>query len=79
MNALQNPLALLGRLLLAYVFIPAGIGKLGAGFAGTVGYIASKGLPMPEVLAALAIVVEIGAGIALLIGFKTRWSAGTPQ
>ena len=47
MNALQNPLALLGRLLLAYVFIPAGIGKLGAGFAGTVGYIASKGLPMP--------------------------------
>ena len=75
MNALQNSLALLGRLLLAYVFIPAGIGKLGAGFAGTVGYIASKGLPMPEVLAALAIVVEIGAGIALLIGFKTRWSA----
>ena len=56
MNALQNPLALLGRLLLAYVFIPAGIGKLGAGFAGTVGYIASKGLPMPEVLAVLAIV-----------------------
>ena len=50
MNALQNPLALLGRLLLAYVFIPAGIGQLGAGFAGTVGYIASKGLPMPEVL-----------------------------
>ena len=86
MNALQNPLALLGRLLLAYVFIPAGIGKLGAGFAGTVGYIASKGLPMPEVLAVLAIVVEIGAGIAvisrwqyagiaLLIGFKTRSSA----
>lgn len=75
MNALLNPLALLGRLLLAYVFIPAGIGKLGAGFAGTVGYIASKGLPMPEVLAVLAIVVEIGAGIALLVGFKTRWAA----
>ncbi len=75
MNALQNPLALLGRLLLAYVFIPAGIGKLGAGFAGTVGYIASKGLPMPEVLAVAAIVVEIGAGIALLIGWQTRWAA----
>ncbi|HRN75606.1 DoxX family protein [Ottowia sp.] len=75
MNALQNPLALIGRLLLAYIFIPAGFSKLGAGFGGTVGYIASKGLPMPEVLAALAIVVEIGAGIALLIGYKTRWAA----
>ena len=74
MNALQ-PLALVGRLLLAYFFIPAGIGKLGAGFAGTVGYIASKGLPMPEVLAAAAIAVEIGAGLALLVGFKTRWAA----
>ena len=74
MSSLQNPIALIGRLLLAYLFIPAGIGKI-TGFAGTVGYIASKGLPMPEVLAALAIVVEIGAGIALLIGFKTRWSA----
>ena len=74
MSSLQNPIALIGRLLLAYLFIPAGIGKL-TGFAGTVGYITSKGLPMPEVLAALAIVVEIGAGIALLIGFKTRWSA----
>ena len=47
MNALQNPLALIGRLLLAYFFIPAGIGKIG-GFAGTVGYIASKGMPLPE-------------------------------
>ena len=75
MNALQNPLALLGRLLLAYVFIPAGIGKLGAGFAGTVGYIASKGLPMPEVGAVLAILAELGCGILLLIGFKTRWAA----
>ena len=30
---------------------------------------------MPEVLAALAIVVEIGAGVALLVGYKTRWAA----
>ena len=74
-NAFANPLALLGRILLAYFFIPAGIGKLGAGFAGTVGYIASKGLPMPEVLAVAALMVEIGAGLALLVGFKTRWAA----
>ena len=74
MTSLQNPLALLGRLLLAYLFIPAGIGKIG-GFAGTAGYIASKGLPMPEVGAALAIVIEIGLGLLLLVGFQTRWAA----
>ena len=74
MNALQNPLALIGRLLLAYFFIPAGIGKIG-GFAGTVGYIASIGLPLPEVGAVLAIIVEVGVGLMLLLGFKTRWAA----
>ncbi|MDO5623453.1 MAG: DoxX family protein [Pseudomonadota bacterium] len=74
MNTLQNPLALLGRLLLAYFFIPAGIGKI-TGFAGTVGYITSKGLPLPEVGALLAIVVEVGVGLMLLLGFKTRWAA----
>ena len=35
-NALQNPLSLVGRLLLALLFLPAGISKIG-GFAGTVG------------------------------------------
>ncbi|MBH1963200.1 MAG: DoxX family protein [Comamonadaceae bacterium] len=75
MNALQNPLALIGRILIAWLFIPAGWGKLGAGFAGTAGYIASKGLPMPEAGAALAIVVELGAGLMILLGFKTRWAA----
>ena len=74
MNPMQNPLALIGRLLLAYLFIPAGLGKI-SGFAGTAGYIASKGLPMPEVGAVLAILAELGCGILLLIGFKTRWAA----
>ena len=74
MSSLQNPIALIGRLLVAYLFIPAGIGKL-TGFAGTVGYITSKGLPMPEVAAGLAIVVELGVGLMLLVGFQTRWAA----
>ena len=65
---------LVGRILLALIFIPAGFGKIG-GFAGTAGYIASKGLPLPEVGAAIAIAVELVAGIALLIGWKTRWAA----
>ena len=74
MNALQNPLALLARLLLAALFLPAGIGKI-SGFAGTAGYIGSVGLPLPELGAAIAIAVEVLGGIALIIGFGTRWAA----
>ena len=73
-NALQNPLALAGRLLLALLFLPAGIAKI-TGFAGTVGYIASVGLPLPALGAVIAIVVEIGGGVALIAGFGTRIAA----
>jgi len=73
-NALQNPVSLLGRILLAFLFLPAGIGKL-TGFAGTVGYIASVGLPIPQVAAVVALIVEIVGGIALIVGFNTRIAA----
>lgn len=71
MKSLQNPLSLAGRLLLALLFIPAGFAKLG-GFAGTVGYIGSVGLPAPTLAAAFALSLEIIGGTALLLGFKTR-------
>ena len=70
-TSLQDTLALVGRIMIAYLFIPAGFGKL-MGFAGTVGYISSVGLPLPQVGAVIAIVVELGLGIALLLGYKTR-------
>ena len=70
----QNPLALVGRLLLALLFLPAGISKIG-GFAGTVGYIASKGLPMASAAAVATIVIEVVASLALIAGFGTRWAA----
>ena len=70
----QDVIALVGRILIAYLFIPAGFGKL-MGFAGTVGYVASSGLPLPQVGAAVAILVELGVGIAFLLGFKTRIAA----
>ena len=65
----QNGAALVGRILLALIFITSGFGKI-MGFEGTVGYIASKGLPLPQVGAAIAIAVELGGGILLAIGFK---------
>lgn len=70
----QNALTLVGRALLAWLFIPAGWGKI-AGFAGVSGYIASKGIPLPEVAAALAVVAELGLGLLLLFGLKARWAA----
>ncbi|ART48505.1 DoxX family protein [Acidovorax carolinensis] len=74
LSSLQNPLALASRLLFAALFLPAGIAKL-TGFAGTVGYISSVGLPMPTVAAAVAAVVEIVGSLALIVGFGTRFAA----
>lgn len=66
--------ALVGRILLAVIFVTSGFQKMGD-FAGTAGYIASKGLPLPQVLAALTILVELGGGILLAIGWNARWAA----
>lgn len=70
----QDALALFGRVLIALLFVPAGWGKI-AGFAGTVGYIASRGVPLPEVCAAIAIAAELGLGLLLLVGWQARWAA----
>jgi putative oxidoreductase len=73
-KSLQNTLSLAARVLFAVLFLPAGIAKF-TGFAGTVGYISSVGLPLPSVGAALALAVEIFASLALLAGFGTRFAA----
>lgn len=70
----QDAFNFAARLLFVVMFLPAGIGKL-TGFAGTVGYISSVGLPLPAVGAALAVVIEIAGSIALLVGFRTRVTA----
>lgn len=74
MTLAQPLLFALGRTILGAFFLLAGVNKIG-GFAGTAGYIASQGLPMPEVLAAATIALEVLAGIALILGFKTRIAA----
>lgn len=74
LNTVQGPLAHVGRVLLALMFVLAGFSKV-TGFAGTAGYIASVGLPLPEVLTVVTIVVEIGAGLALMLGFQARVAA----
>jgi len=64
-------IAAVGRLLIAIVFIFSGFGKI-MGPEATQGYIASVGLPLPLLSYLLAIVVEIGGGLLLLIGYQTR-------
>ena len=73
-SAAQDTLALIGRVLIALLFVPAGFGKL-MGFAGTVGYIGSVGLPLPQLGAAIAVAVELGVGLMFLVGYKTRLAA----
>lgn len=74
MNQLSNPLALIARILMAAMFVMAGFSKIG-GFEGTVGYIASKGLPLASVVAVLTIILEIAGGLAIMVGYKARIAA----
>lgn len=70
-HALNDVAAVVGRLLLAAIFLLSGFGKL-ANPAGTIGYIASSGLPLPEVAYAGAVFVEVILAAALVLGYRTR-------
>lgn len=68
-------LAAIGRGLIALVFIATGVSKLTTP-AATQEYIASVGLPLPLLGYVIALAVEIGGGLLLLLGFRTRTAAG---
>ena len=70
----SNLMSLVSRALIALLFIPSGIAKI-TGFSGTVAYITSANVPFPEVAAVIAILVEVGLGLLLLVGYQTRWVA----
>jgi len=63
--------ALLGRALMSVIFIWSGFGKL-IGAAGTVAYFGKLGLPQPTLAMILAVAVELGGGLFLLVGLFTR-------
>jgi|CXWL01.2.fsa_nt_gi putative oxidoreductase len=67
----KDLIILIARILLMYLFVTAGWGKL-TNFSGTVGYFGSLGVPAPTVATAVAILMEFVVGIALVIGFFTR-------
>ena len=72
--AVTDSVALLARIIVSIMFITSGFGKL-VGFAGTVDHIEAKGVPLPEIAAVIAILIELGGGLAVLFGWKTRWTA----
>jgi len=74
MNPVLKPLPALGRLLLALVFVYAGIRKLGA-VAATVATMEKHGIPHADMLVWGAIALELGGGLALMLGFLTRLAA----
>ena len=64
--------SLIARILLAHIFIMAGFSKI-AGYAGTQAYMESVGVP--GMLLPLVILTEVGAGLAILLGWQVRWAA----
>lgn len=60
---------LLGRILLAALFIPAGFSKI-SGFEGTQGYMEAMGVP--GMLLPLVILLEIGGGLLIIAGYQTK-------
>ena len=71
MNESVSPLPALGRILLALIFVQAGISKLGT-VASTTANMASHGIPYANILVWGAIALELGGGLMLMAGFLTR-------
>jgi putative oxidoreductase len=62
---------LVGRVLLAAIFVLSGFSKIAAP-EGTQAYIASAGLPAPLLAYLVAVLVEVGGGVLLIVGYRTR-------
>jgi putative oxidoreductase len=63
-----------GRILIAPLFLLSGFHKV-TGFAGVAGAMAAKGMPFAEILLIGAIVLELGGGLMVLLGWHARWGA----
>lgn len=74
MNVRQRWVSFLGRVLLSLIFIISGIAKV-MDPAGTIAYIESAHLPLPQVAYGVSLIVELGLGLALLLGFKAQLAA----
>ena len=70
-STVNASLALAGRIMIAAIFLLSGFSKITAP-AMMIGYIQSVGLPLPAVALGLAILIEVGGSIALVLGYRTK-------
>jgi putative oxidoreductase len=63
--------SLIGRLLIGLPFVMSGLGKLAA-YGKTTAMIAAVGLPVPPLAYAVAVIVELGGGLLLILGYQVR-------
>jgi putative oxidoreductase len=70
----QDGALLLGRLFVAALFLPTGLGKLVA-FSGFTASLGAKGVPYPALVAAVIVAAEVLGPLALIIGLWPRWTA----
>jgi putative oxidoreductase len=61
------------RIIMGLCFVYYGVSKFFF-IAGTIGFVATK-LPMPAAVFWLSVVIEIGGGVLLVLGIRTRWLA----
>ena len=64
-------LSLIGRVLIGLPFVMSGLGKLAA-YGKTTAMIAAVGLPVPPLAYAVAVLVELGGGLLLVLGYQVR-------
>jgi putative oxidoreductase len=64
-------LPFIGRLMIGLPFAMSGLGKLAA-YGATTGMISAAGLPLPPLAFAVAVIVELGGGLLLVAGYRTR-------
>lgn len=69
---MRNVTELASRVLLGSIFLMAGFSKIGAGYAGTAGYMDSMGVPGS--LLPLVIILEVVGGLMVIAGFKAKWA-----
>ncbi|PHS79771.1 MAG: hypothetical protein COB59_00345 [Rhodospirillaceae bacterium] len=72
MDKIQEFSAPIGRIMIALIFVISGVGKI-TGYAGTQGYMEAMGVP--GMLLPLVILVEVVGGLAIIVGWKTRYAA----
>lgn len=65
---------LIGRILLSTIFLMSGVGKI-FDWSGTVGYMAAHGMFAIPFFLVAAMVLEIGGGLSVLLGFKAKLGA----